>query len=326
MSYKIKNISYSNLKYVGMKEINLELCNNLVLLDGPNGYGKSTVFDAIELLMTGEIEHSAKGKLIALANSKDNDIFIKGILQSDEEEVELKRIIEAESQFSRQEILWNNLAITQEELFQRLGFSKSTMGVAIYVSQLKSLSYLEETERNRKMIVADLIDNKKYDSEVKCLEDFKNKLHEKIQKEETSLNERLKQENETKENLSKQIENINKIQKKRGYERLFPEKDYGFDREYLDKKIRYVDMIRPLEDIKNFLENYNQYRDSKRNLLISKTLELTTDQLKAFFYHDLLEATNGNLKLFQNIEKLQEMMIHKNVNDIIEINNSYFAY
>lgn len=320
MSYKIKNISYSNLKYVGMKEINLELSNNLVLLDGPNGYGKSTVFDAIELLMTGEIEHSAKGKLIALANSKDNDISIKGILQSDEGEVELKRIIEAESQFSRQEILWNNLAITQEELFQRLGFSKSTMGVAIYVSQLKSLSYLEETEKNRKMIVADLIDNKKYDLEVKCLEDFKNKLYEKIQQEETSLNEKLKKENDIKESLSKQIENINKIQKKKGYERLFPEKDYDFDREQLDKNIRYIEMVRPLEDIKNFLENYNQYRDTKRNMLINKTINLTTDQLKSFFYQDLIKATNSNLKLYQNIEKLQEMMIRRNVNDISEIN------
>ena len=106
MSYKIRNISYSNLKYVGMKEISLELSNNLVLLDGPNGYGKSTVFDAIELLLTGEIEHSAKGKLIALANRKDKDIVIKGILQSDEEEVKLKRIIEAESQFVKHEIWW----------------------------------------------------------------------------------------------------------------------------------------------------------------------------------------------------------------------------
>ena len=88
----------------------------------------------------------------------------------------------------------------------------------------------------------------------------------------------------------------------------------------MDKNIRYIDMIRPLEDIKNFLENYNQYRDSKRNLLISKTLELTTDQLKTFYYHDLIESINSNLKLYQNIEKLQEMMIHKNVNDISEIN------
>ena len=79
-------------------------------------------------------------------------------------------------------------------------------------------------------------------------------------------------------------------------------------------------MIRPLEDIKNFLENYNQYRDSKRNLLISKTLELTTDQLKTFYYHDLIESINSNLKLYQNIEKLQEMVINKNVNDISEIN------
>lgn len=303
-----------------MNEINLELSNNLVLLDGPNGYGKSTVFDAIELLLTGEIEHSTKKKLIMLANSKDKDISIKGILRSSDEVVELKRIIEAESQFLKQEILWNNLAITQEELFKKLGFSKSALGVAIYVSQLKSLSYLEKPEKNRKDIVADLIDNKKYESKVMCLEDFKNRLHEKIQQEEISLKEKLEKENGIKENLSRQIENINKIQKKKGYERLFAEKDYDFDREHLDKNIRYVEMIKPLEDIKSFLENYNQYRDSKRNMLINKTLKLKTDQLKTFFYHDLIETTNSNLKLYQNIEKLQEMMIHKNVNDISEIN------
>lgn len=320
MSYKIKNISYSNLKYVGVKEINLGLSNNLVLLDGPNGYGKSTVFDAIELLLTGEIEHSAKGKLIALANSKDKDISIKGILQSDEEIVELKRIIEAESQFEKQEILWNNLEVTQEELFEKLGFRKSTMGVAIYVSQLKSLSYLEKTERNRKDMVADLIDNKKYDLKVASLENFKDKLHEKIQQEETCIKEKLEKEIEIKEGLSKQIEDINKIQKKKGYERLFSEKDYDFDREHLDKNIRYMEMIKPLEDIKSFLENYNQYRDSKRNLLINKTLKLTIDQLKAFFNHNLIATINSNLKLYQNIEKLQEMMIRKNVNDINEVN------
>jgi len=52
----LKKISIKNFKVFGEDQytINFEDAN-LVLLDGPNGYGKTSVFDAIELALTGNI-------------------------------------------------------------------------------------------------------------------------------------------------------------------------------------------------------------------------------------------------------------------------------
>jgi len=55
MSWKIARIEVSNFK--AFKHINLDLGNSsLLTLDGPNGYGKTSIFDAIELLLTGQIK------------------------------------------------------------------------------------------------------------------------------------------------------------------------------------------------------------------------------------------------------------------------------
>jgi len=56
---KIKSISFSNFKYVAKdREIKVDLSNaESLIMGGPNGYGKSTVFDALELLITGKIRH-----------------------------------------------------------------------------------------------------------------------------------------------------------------------------------------------------------------------------------------------------------------------------
>nr|WP_314900236.1 AAA family ATPase [uncultured Deefgea sp.] len=53
---KLKKITLTNFKIFGGKPYTINFDdNNLVLLDGPNGYGKTSVFDAIELGLTGNI-------------------------------------------------------------------------------------------------------------------------------------------------------------------------------------------------------------------------------------------------------------------------------
>jgi len=54
MNWKISKIEVSSFK--AFKHINLDLGeSSLLTLDGPNGYGKTSIFDAIELLLTGQI-------------------------------------------------------------------------------------------------------------------------------------------------------------------------------------------------------------------------------------------------------------------------------
>ena len=47
---KIKSVIFSNFKYVAKdKQIKLDLLNaESLIMGGPNGYGKTTVFDALE--------------------------------------------------------------------------------------------------------------------------------------------------------------------------------------------------------------------------------------------------------------------------------------
>jgi len=55
MNWKISKIEVSSFK--AFKHIYLDLGeSSLLTLDGPNGYGKTSIFDAIELLLTGEIK------------------------------------------------------------------------------------------------------------------------------------------------------------------------------------------------------------------------------------------------------------------------------
>ncbi|MFW1955583.1 hypothetical protein ACG91D_08375 [Acinetobacter guillouiae] len=55
MSWQISKIEISSFK--AFKSIALDLDNSsLVTLDGPNGFGKTSTFDAIELLLTGQIK------------------------------------------------------------------------------------------------------------------------------------------------------------------------------------------------------------------------------------------------------------------------------
>lgn len=59
---KIKSVEIENFKLFGGKFDEIENISNanLILFNGPNGYGKTTVFDAIELALTGEIKRIGK--------------------------------------------------------------------------------------------------------------------------------------------------------------------------------------------------------------------------------------------------------------------------
>jgi predicted ATP-binding protein involved in virulence len=49
--YKISQLKIKNFKCISEANFDFE-SNNLIVFDGPNGYGKTTVFEAIEILFT----------------------------------------------------------------------------------------------------------------------------------------------------------------------------------------------------------------------------------------------------------------------------------
>lgn len=70
---QLKSITFKNFKIFDDNPYTINFENsNLILLDGPNGYGKTSVFDAIELALTGNIS-----RLIPVENRQiPNDVVV----------------------------------------------------------------------------------------------------------------------------------------------------------------------------------------------------------------------------------------------------------
>lgn len=104
MNWKISKIEVSSFK--AFKHIYLDLGESALLtLDGPNGYGKTSIFDAIELLLTGQISRIQNLFSTLLSNrtknyadnlfwnnrSGENDLYIKIEFTNDERKLVLAR-------------------------------------------------------------------------------------------------------------------------------------------------------------------------------------------------------------------------------------------
>lgn len=104
MNWKISKIKLVGFKAFSTIELDLET-SSLLTLDGPNGFGKTTVFDAIELLLTGKIErikklfssimmgntHLYKDNLYWNNRSGDTDLCIRIEFQNGNEKLVLAR-------------------------------------------------------------------------------------------------------------------------------------------------------------------------------------------------------------------------------------------
>ena len=85
----IKRLYIENYKLFSQKEIDFSGAL-LSVFDGPNGYGKTSIFDAIELLITGKISRvkeceSIDGKTgyqtVFFAQNSEKDVILKAELK-----------------------------------------------------------------------------------------------------------------------------------------------------------------------------------------------------------------------------------------------------
>ncbi|WP_346897039.1 AAA family ATPase [Clostridium sp. UBA7503] len=75
-NFKLKTLVIHNFKLFSHAVIDMDGAN-LVLLDGPNGYGKTSTFDALEYLFTGDIKRVANNSVNKSNISFSEDCLIK---------------------------------------------------------------------------------------------------------------------------------------------------------------------------------------------------------------------------------------------------------
>ena len=318
----INKIYIKNFRgYEGKKEFDFttkDKPNNLILLSGANGYGKTSLLEAIEWCLTGtikrvyddyikrcptlkeqQIQDSDKG-LIKNINSIDNEIYVKINIFYKEKEVNLQReYCVVDSEFDGLKLNYiPNIESEDEEVKKELMTSLiDTLG-RFYDNFICSYEKnIELYSKGRKEIYE--IFSCLY-TEFKEANIIKNRL--------TTIKDKLSEE---KEDIEKEIGKI--VAEKNKYEKLSKEMEGinpNLREEYPINKVFDEEIITPYE----FIDN--------RNIDSQKNLNNQTSILQSIYYlkiKDNTEKLNSKLKYEFNLLLLEQLENEYNLKlDIIE--------
>lgn len=78
MTYKIKQIYIENFKLISKDGILIDDFDNtdFIILDGPNGYGKTTIFDVIEIALSGRIHRLSLNNIVHGNQGADDIVYL----------------------------------------------------------------------------------------------------------------------------------------------------------------------------------------------------------------------------------------------------------
>lgn len=97
--YRLEKLTFNNFKLFGGEFTVNFSSNDLIVFDGPNGHGKTTVYDAIELALTGGIrrlnstENQQNPKDVVVAHNNNMDCFVRLELKSTNNSIVIERRI-----------------------------------------------------------------------------------------------------------------------------------------------------------------------------------------------------------------------------------------
>lgn len=346
---KIKKIYINNFKGIEQKEI-IDFSENTTLLTGPNGFGKTTIFDVLELCITGKIHRTIEKDNVTYdrkdykkpfyQNTKGKDVVIKVWLEKNDDDLIIVKYLNKEHPGCSSDKGTKN----KPSDFELLETFKDTN------DNFENISFVEKNNKLSQTEINDFFDFK--NKEISIQELYK--LFNYLQQEETTyflkksekdrkdslgfLFQTIKQENKA-DNIKKYLSKLESIKKvldekidnlsltefiNKEYIKLFYNKKFEFDRkepylnlnidEAIKKKDLYLD---ELNKIIKFKETFSPTEYNKKNKF-EKISEIITnkDFLNYFILKNYLEDDNYNKITKQydlyNNDKLLKLFILKN--------------
>ncbi|HFQ6220774.1 TPA: AAA family ATPase [Pseudomonas aeruginosa] len=228
MNWKISRIEITSFK--AFKNISLDLESaSLLTLDGPNGFGKTSVFDAIELLLTGKIariqrlfdnvmigtKKKYEDNLFWNVRSQGKDLHIKIEFKSSDEKIVLARYAPSESLWTKERNKANDFSLFKLyklDSFESTDFSDANLRKENFIADLfgqnfqdnySFLNYLKQGQNeylfstnlnNRKKALESLIQSGAIVSEISKCKRLERKLAQKLSKERQDEESRLDRE------------------------------------------------------------------------------------------------------------------------------------
>ena len=301
--YKINKIKIQNFK-IFSESFEQEFKNSdLVVFDGPNGFGKTSVFDAIELVLTGMIKrldiydetvkNRQKAYSFPFINNDKLDFYIKLELISPSGSLIVCRSLRKEffHQKEKGKLNWNKIKVgklnswdaefstasdlTQEEFEGLLGIRdlRRIFNIFFYVQQEENTFFLKRSEAERKEYLNILFD---VDNESRFVDKLKKVL--RVQKDffdEKSVEiKKLESKKIKPESVNDEMNIV--------FERLFQNIEVEWDQENPDfKKLTYTNIIEGLADIERLHKGLTSFKGQKDALKI-KTFLSSSDFMKSY--------------------------------------------
>lgn len=347
---KINKIRIQNFKVFEDTIINFN-SSDIIVFDGPNGFGKTTIYDAIELVFTGRIRRyeELKAKLIdgrqvfsenpfQHSNGIGKDILVTIELTKNGQNYILERFADATliepyidfsvyKLFTKDDFLSENrTSVDDENLFltDLLGKNyKSNFQFLNYVEQEESLFLLKHDDRKRKSHIGHLFDLNEFEQKIKRIDDLKKRL-DAI----TTV------ENENFKVLDQEINqiktNIIADETPTSFIKLLEKKDLFWDQEEIDPStFDYFNVIGAdgvLDRIKVFIERKSLFIQHRKNKAVDYLLENENLINNFFKFHNFLSKKDEIRDLrtkvtgLQNTVKQLESLSHNTVEESIDLN------
>ncbi|OWP82861.1 hypothetical protein BWK59_13610, partial [Flavobacterium davisii] len=216
MKYKISELKIKNFKCFTDAGFDFG-GDNLVVFDGPNGYGKTTSFEALEILLTKEPRKIGKvniDKRYTYENSpihkfedKEIEISVK-LISSDGNHIWVKRVFPAATNvkskknnisqiYSNSKLFINNEEVDSESSLEEvLNYRNlsNLFNVLNYVEQDENTYFLKEDPKERYKALVTLLGGNEERVLLEKVENFITKIKSKVEQIQTSIKE-LKQNN-----------------------------------------------------------------------------------------------------------------------------------
>ncbi|GAA0782036.1 AAA family ATPase [Hathewaya limosa] len=298
MEYYISKIYLKNFKCIGTENgiiIDFNIDNGLIALSGPNGFGKTTIFDAIQISFCDDIDRikciNAKNKNIKdniyiyknrelaivgleLRNKEDKNIItlVKTIRKS-ESNNETNRKESIESYYSNEginidkinkKVYGQKIDNLSKFLEEKLGLNNNYYNSFYYISQESESNCLKQGLNCRKDIFNALM---KIETQVNVENRISDILNEK-----KSMNIKMEIKNRKLE-LKNKIKSLNFKGKEKieheDYIMVFNEDD-GVEWDSIEFSIKDKEPITEIENIVELIKNYEVYKIRNNNKLVSK--------------------------------------------------------
>lgn len=334
MGIRIKKIEIQNFKIYKNQPFDFE-GNSLVVLDGPNGFGKTSLYDALELLFTGKIRRYEKAT--AVLNDKREKRSENPFYHSDGDGSPI--IIKAQIEFNGKEhiiarknsnVKVTSIDFTHFKLHKLTDFDESTEDVNLvsedylksilgdnykndfqfvnYVEQEETFYYLKSSEREKKDGIKYLFNTSEFDSEIERISKVYNKI-DKLLNGENGLNFRIGTSEEIVSKLEESFKPIEGIK----YEKLFENKDLIWDKEEIDfNSISYNEIFGDQDGVmfklEKFIKDKNDFFTEIKNSEINEIINdvnLIGSLIKYKYFRDREEEISSEKNIVKAFDEFK---------------------